>query len=121
MKAGENVGERSGWRERRDRDRGHERMLVIARRKVSHRALVIRGGTRVVDLFVEARDRGKNQREENRGDASRRDQGAGSRSFSVGQPKAHVRGSVRSQGARRKHLLVQPPRQRHPRGLPMAL
>ena len=55
---------------------------------------------------MKLRNRGENEREEDRTDAPRRHQGAERSRFAISQPRAHVRGSVRPQGALRKHVLV---------------
>ena len=80
-------------------------MLIITGCQQRDRALVIRGGTRSVNLFMELRNRGENEREEDRTDASRRHQGAERNRFASSQLQAHVRGSLRPPGARRKDVL----------------
>ena len=81
-------------------------MLIITRRQQRDRTLVIRGGTRSLNLFMELRNRGENERDEDRTDAPRGHQGAERSRFAISQPQAHVRGSVRPQGALRKHVLM---------------
>jgi hypothetical protein len=59
-----------------------------------------------VNLFVELRNRGKNERDEDRTDAPRGHQGAERSRFAISEAKAHVRGSVRPRGALRKQVLM---------------
>jgi hypothetical protein len=64
-------------------------MLIIARRQQRDRALVIRGGTRPVNLLMELRKCGENEREEDSDDASRDHNRPECGSFAVSEAKAH--------------------------------
>jgi hypothetical protein len=106
MEARESGSKRARRRERRYGDRGRRRVLVFTGGQEGNRALVIGRRTCRMDLLMKVRDRGKDEREEDRADATCRDQRVERRSFAVDQPQAHWKGSVRPQGSRCKPVLV---------------
>ncbi len=79
-------GRRCRWGEA---DRRSDGVLVLASGQQSNRALVIHGGGTAVNLFMKLRNRGKNEREQNRRQASSDDNRAQNEFPPVGEPQFH--------------------------------
>jgi uncharacterized membrane protein (UPF0136 family) len=77
-------------------------VLAITGREERDDAFVIRRASAVMDLFVQLRDRGKNDREQERADASGGYDHSERDLFGVVASPAHVPGSVSPRGASRK-------------------
>jgi hypothetical protein len=101
------MGERRGRRRWCDGDRGGRGVLIIARGQQRDRALVIRGGTRPVNLLMEPRNRGKNEREEDRADAPRGHNGVQCSRLVLAETHAHSGASVVLPAALRKSDLLE--------------
>jgi len=77
---------RCGWDEA---DRRRDGVLVLASSQQSDRAFVIHRGRAAVNLFMQLRDRRKNEREQNRRQASSDDDRAQNEFPPVGEPQFH--------------------------------